>query len=72
MDARCDHAENEPVCYGTFRLGTPRADQVLSPVRHHIMTWIRAKIVLVASQGLSNDVIASRLDSPRQIVSKWR
>ena len=33
---------------------------------------IRAKIVLLASQGLSNDGIASRLDTPRQIVSKWR
>jgi hypothetical protein len=33
---------------------------------------IRAKIVLVAAEGLSNDVIASRLDTPRQIVSKWR
>lgn len=33
---------------------------------------IRAKIVLLAAQGLSNDVIASRLDTPRQIVSKWR
>jgi transposase len=33
---------------------------------------IRAKIVLLASEGLSNDVIASRLDTPRQIVSKWR
>jgi hypothetical protein len=33
---------------------------------------IRAKIVLLASQGLANDVIASRLDTPRQIVSKWR
>ena len=33
---------------------------------------IRAKIVLLASQGLSNDIIAARLDTPRQIVSKWR
>ena len=33
---------------------------------------IRAKIILLADQGLSNDVIASRLDTPRQIVSKWR
>jgi hypothetical protein len=31
-----------------------------------------AKIVLLAAEGLSNDVIASRLDTPRQIVSKWR
>ena len=33
---------------------------------------IRARIVLLAAQGLSNEVIASRLDTPRQIVSKWR
>jgi transposase len=33
---------------------------------------IRAKIILFANEGLSNDVIASRLDTPRQIVSKWR
>ena len=33
---------------------------------------VRAKIVLLASDGLSNDVIAARLDTPRQIVSKWR
>ena len=33
---------------------------------------IRAKIVLLSDEGLSNDVIASRLDTPRQIVSKWR
>ena len=33
---------------------------------------IRAKIVLFAAEGLSNDIIATRLDTPRQIVSKWR
>ena len=33
---------------------------------------IRAKIVLYAAQGLSNDEIARRLDTPRQVVSKWR
>ena len=33
---------------------------------------IRARIILLASEGLSNDVIAARLDTPRQIVSKWR
>lgn len=32
---------------------------------------IRAKIALLAAQGLLNDLIASRLDTPRQIVSKW-
>ena len=33
---------------------------------------IRAKIVLYAAEGLRNDEIAQRLDTPRQIVSKWR
>lgn len=33
---------------------------------------LRAKMILLAAQGLSNDVIAVRLDTPRQIVSKWR
>ena len=33
---------------------------------------IRAKLVLLAAEGFSNDVIAARVDSPRQIISKWR
>src|SRR5712692_304401 len=33
---------------------------------------IRARIVLLAAEGLSNDGISARLDTPRQIVSKWR
>ena len=45
-----------------------RSRQYTSPYRD----VIRAKIVLLASLGLDNDVIAARLDTPRQIVSKWR
>jgi transposase-like protein len=33
---------------------------------------VRAKMVLLASEGLPNDQIAARLSVPRQIVSKWR
>jgi transposase len=33
---------------------------------------MRAKIVLLAAKGLGNDEIAARLDSRREIVSKWR
>jgi transposase-like protein len=32
----------------------------------------RARIILMAAEGLSNALIAARLDTPRQIVSKWR
>ena len=42
--------------------------QYTSPYCH----VIRAKIILLAAEGLSNQVISSRLDTPRQIVSKWR
>jgi len=33
---------------------------------------VRAKFVLLAAQGYGNDEIAARLDSRREIVSKWR
>jgi transposase len=45
-----------------------RARKYTSPYRD----VIRAKIILLAAQGLSNERIAARLDTPRQIVSKWR
>jgi hypothetical protein len=32
----------------------------------------RAKMILLASEGLSNDKIASRLDSRREVVGRWR
>ena len=32
----------------------------------------RAKIVLLAAEGLENKTIAARLDMPFQVVSKWR
>ncbi len=33
---------------------------------------VRAKIILYAAEGLTNKEIGERLDTPRQIVSKWR
>jgi transposase len=33
---------------------------------------VRAKIVLMAADGLRNDQIAERLDTRREVVSKWR
>lgn len=33
---------------------------------------LRAKIILLAAQDLSNKEIAHRLDTPRQVVSRWR
>ena len=33
---------------------------------------VRAKVVLLAAQGIGNDETGRRLDLPRQVVSKWR
>ena len=33
---------------------------------------LRAKIVLLAAEGLDNDEIGARLDTRREIVGKWR
>ena len=33
---------------------------------------VRAKAILYAAEGLGNDEIAARHDTPRQIVIKWR
>ncbi len=33
---------------------------------------VRAKVILLAAQGLENKEIGERLDLPRQIISKWR
>ena len=33
---------------------------------------VRAKIVLMAAEGLRNDQIAARLDTRREVVSMWR
>ena len=33
---------------------------------------VRAKVILLAAEGLGNKEIGLRLDLPRQIVSKWR
>ena len=33
---------------------------------------MRAKVVLLAAEGMENKDIGLRLDLPRQIVSKWR
>ena len=33
---------------------------------------IRAQIVLLAAEALDNDVIAARLNTRREVVSKWR
>src|SRR5262245_29081349 len=53
-------------------LSEDKRQHVESLARHETSPYgdvVRAKIILLAAEGLSNDVIASRLDTPGQIVS---
>lgn len=59
----------------TIFLTDSERDTLESAARRYTSPYrdvIRAKIILMAEQGLDNDEIASRLDTPRQVVSKWR
>lgn len=47
---------------------TKRANKYTLPY----FTVSRARMILFAAQGLSNDEIANRLDTPRKVVSMWR
>ena len=50
------------------RMLEAKARQYTSPYRD----VVRAKIVLLAAEGLENKEIGQRLDMPRPVVSKWR
>ncbi len=59
----------------TNELTNDERAQLESRARKYMSSYrdvVRAKIILFTARGLSNEVIASRLDTPRQIVSQWR
>lgn len=56
-------------------LSTEQRTELEARARRYTLPYrdvIRAKIVLMAAAGLDNDEIAARLDTRREIVSKWR
>lgn len=59
----------------TFFLTDSERDTLESADRGYTSPYkdvIREKIILMAEQGLDNDEISSRLDTPGRVVSKWR
>lgn len=59
----------------TILLSDDERDQLAALAARYTAPYfevIRAKIILYAADGLENQVIASRLELPRQVVSKWR
>jgi transposase len=59
----------------TLRLNRDERRELEARARKYTLPYrdvVRAKIILMAAQGLDNDEIAARLDTRREIVSKWR
>jgi len=59
----------------TIMLSAAERGELLARSRRYTSRYrdvVRARIILLASEGNSNRTIAARLDTPRQIVSKWR
>ena len=58
-----------------LKLTAPQRRELEARARRYTLPYrevVRAKIVLMAAEGLDNDEIAARLDTRREIVSKWR
>lgn len=59
----------------TIELSAEERAELESCARMYTLPYrdvMRAKVVLYAAGGLRNDEIAARLDTRREVVSKWR
>ncbi len=58
-----------------LRLTVEQRHELETRARQYTLPYrdvVRAKIILMAAEGIDNDEIADRLDTRREIVSKWR
>ena len=59
----------------TIRLTRSEQAELQRRARSYTLPYfsvVRAKMILLAAEGLSNDEIAQRLDNRREVVSMWR
>ena len=59
----------------TIILSADEEHRLQQITRHYTSPYcdvMRARVVLLAAQGMQNKQIGERLDLPRQIVCKWR
>lgn len=59
----------------TILLTTEERQELEKEARRYTSPYykvVRAKVILLAHEGLENKEIGRRLELPRQIVSKWR
>ena len=58
-----------------IELSSAERSELESLIRRYTAPYqevVRAKIILMASEGYTNSEIGARLEVPRQIASKWR
>ena len=58
-----------------IKLSTEEAAELSRRAARYTLPYfevVRAKMILMAAEGVSNDEIAARLDTRREIVSQWR
>jgi hypothetical protein len=58
-----------------IHLSAPERDELQRRAAKYTLPYFqvqRAKMILYAAQGFTNDEIARRLDSRREVVSAWR
>ena len=58
-----------------LRLTVDQRQELEARARQYTLPYrdvVRAKIILMAAEDIDNDEIADRLDTRREIVSKWR
>ena len=58
-----------------LRLTVEQRQELEARARQYTLPYrdvVRAKIILMAADDVNNDEIADRLDTRREIVSKWR
>jgi len=59
----------------TIRLSGAERRELERRARKYTLAYrdvFRANVVLMAARGMENEEIASRLNAPREVVSKWR
>jgi transposase len=59
----------------TIELSDRERDTLEAQARRYTLPYrdvVRAKLVLMAADGLDNDEIARRVDTRREVVSRWR
>ena len=68
----CNMPRKSPYSIVLFPVEEAELKRMASKYTSPYYKVVRAKVILMAAQGLDNNTIGHRLSLPRQIVSKWR